>query len=106
MIILPLFHALLGQYFFIPYLTRNVELHVGLRPKDSIYSGGYTAWQDFSIFLKEIGEKKEELPFKFWWGWFGRGTDQQVPVNSQKNRQTIFNKLRKFIKKLFKIFKQ
>ena len=106
LIILPLLHALLGQYFFIPYLTRNVELHVGLRPKDSIYSGGYTAWQEFSLFLKEIGEEKVDLPFRIWWGWFGRGVESVTPNSPKTNRRNIFKKLRKFIKNFFKFFKQ
>lgn len=105
-IILPLFHALLGQYFFIPYLTRNVELHVGLRPKDSIYSGGYTAWQEYSIFLSEIGEEKKPIPLKLWWGWFGRGTEKLTSTKLQKNNLSIFGRLRKFLKNLFKRFKQ
>lgn len=62
-----MFHALMGQYFYVPFFTENIELHIGPRNKKSIYSGGYTAWQD-----------KEEQPKgiipKFWYGWFGRGT--------------------------------
>jgi hypothetical protein len=39
-------HALCGQYFYIPFFTENVELHIGERNKLDKYSGGYTAWQD------------------------------------------------------------
>ena len=62
-----MFHALVGQYFYIPFFTENIELHVGPRNKNSIYSGGYTAWQDEA-------EKPRGIIPKFWYGWFGRGT--------------------------------
>ncbi len=45
-IIFGLFHAIWGQYFYIPFFVENTELHIGPRPKNSIYSGGQTAWQD------------------------------------------------------------
>jgi hypothetical protein len=38
-------HAIWGQYFYIPFFVENTELHIGPRPKNSIYSGGQ-AWQD------------------------------------------------------------
>jgi hypothetical protein len=41
-----LFHAIWGQYFYLPFFVENTELHIGPRPKNSIYSGGNTAWQD------------------------------------------------------------
>jgi hypothetical protein len=28
------------------HFVENTELHIGPRPKNSIYSGGQTAWQD------------------------------------------------------------
>ena len=62
-----MFHALIGQYFYIPFFTENIELHIGPRNKNSIYSGGYTAWQDED-------EKPRGIIPKFWYGWFGRGT--------------------------------
>ena len=43
-IFLGMFHALCGQYFYFPFLIENTELHIGPRPKNSIYSGGKTAW--------------------------------------------------------------
>jgi hypothetical protein len=50
-----------GQYFYFPFFVENTELHIGPRPRDSIYSGGYTAWQDsqekernFQQFLTKI----------------------------------------------------
>jgi hypothetical protein len=88
-VLFGLFHALCGQYFYIPLLTENTELHIGPRPKDSIYSGGYTAWQD-------ADEKSKYRIFpKLWYGWFGRGT---------QNDWKIITRIQKFIKKLLKKF--
>ena len=88
-----LFHAIWGQYFYFPFFVENTELHIGPRPKNSIYSGGNTAWQD--------SEEKEKnfqrfLP-KFWYGWFGSGTKNSLPINNifKKWLASLFNKLRK-----------
>ena len=70
LILLALFHAIWGQYFYVPFLTENVELHIGPRPKQSIYSGGYTSWQD----TDEKRQNLENIFPKLWYGWFGRGT--------------------------------
>jgi len=70
LILFALFHAIWGQYFYLPFLTENVELHIGPRPSNSIYSGGYSSWQN-------PGEKEKSLNRTFpklWYGWFGRGT--------------------------------
>jgi hypothetical protein len=89
LIIFGLFHAIWGQYFYIPFFVENTELHIGLRPTDSIYSGGNTAWQN-----KEEKEKKLNRFFpKIWYGWFGRGT---------KNDVSFVTNFRKFIKKIIK----
>lgn len=69
-ICLGLFHALWGQYFYFPFLVENTELHIGQRPKNSIYSGGQTAWQE-----KEMEVGKRRFP-KLWYGWFGSGTNK------------------------------
>lgn len=63
------FHALIGQYFYIPFLTENSEIHIGPRDKKSIYSGGYTAWQD-NEYIE--ANKKRILP-RWWYGWLGKG---------------------------------
>ena len=63
-----LFQAIWGQYFYFPFLVENTELHIGPRPKNSIYSGGNTAWQD------EKEKNVQRLFPKFWYGWFGNGT--------------------------------
>ena len=68
LIIFGLFHAIWGQYFYIPFFVENTELHIGSRDKNSIYSGGYTAWQD-----SDETNKNRLFP-KLWFGWFGRGT--------------------------------
>lgn len=92
-ILFGLFHAIWGQYFYMPFFVENTELHIGPRPKNSIYSGGKTSWQD-----SEEKEKNLNRFFpKLWYGWFGRGT--------QKNWQ-INDKFNKFIKKILKKMKK
>jgi hypothetical protein len=89
LIIFGLFHAIWGQYFYIPFFVENTELHIGPRPKNSLYSGGYTSWQD-----KEEKEKNlNRLLPKLWYGWFGRGTNGQFQ---------IFNVFGRLFKKLLK----
>ena len=66
-VLFGLFHAIWGQYFYVPFLIENAELHIGPRPKNSIYSGGNTAWQDSE-------EKSKSVFPKFWYGWLGSGT--------------------------------
>jgi len=86
-LLFALLHALCGQYFYIPFFTENVELHIGERNKLDPYSGGYTAWQDEKA--NSIGK------LKLWYGWFGRGT------NNQNNfLQIIFQYLKRLILKL------
>jgi hypothetical protein len=68
LIFFGLFHAIWGQYFYIPFLVENTELHIGVRPKNSIYSGGNTAWQD------EKDQSIDRVFPKLWYGWFGSGT--------------------------------
>ena len=66
-VIFALLHAICGQYFYIPFFVENTELHIGLRPKNSIYSGGHTIWQN-----REEKNIKRVFP-KLWFGWFGSG---------------------------------
>ena len=68
MVFFGLFHAIWGQYFYFPFLVENTELHIGPRPKNSIYSGGQTSWQD----EKDLNIQRV-FP-KLWYGWFGTGT--------------------------------
>ena len=86
-ILLGMLHALCGQYFYFPFFTENTELHIGPRPKDSIYSGGHTIWQNkraYMISRKASSRLKKyrsgtirsaysKFP-RFWYGWLGRGT--------------------------------
>jgi hypothetical protein len=90
-----LFHAIWGQYFYFPFLVENTELHIGPRPKTSIYSGGQTAWQD-----EKQKNVQRQLP-KLWYGWFGSGTSEiwiLTPVKRTFNK-TIQKFLRQFRKK-------
>lgn len=94
LVLFGLFHAVCGQYFYFPFLVENTELHIGLRPKNSIYSGGYTGWQD----KKKLNVKnKFKLP-RLWYGWFGRGIDNNF------NLFNIFQiSIKNFIKKLLRL---
>lgn len=92
-IIFGLFHAICGQYFYIPFFVENTELHIGPRPINSIYSGGQTAWQN----PEEKEKNLNRLLPKLWYGWFGQGTKKGWQFTS------IFQKL---IKKFLKIFQR
>lgn len=83
-----LFHAIWGQYFYVPFLVENTELHIGPRPKNSIYSGGQTAWQD-----KKQQNVQSRMP-KLWYGWFGSGTNDIWIFTPFK--QIIVNTIQKF----------
>ncbi len=92
-IIFGLFHAIWGQYFYMPFFVENTELHIGPRPKTSIYSGGNTAWQ-------EKTEKNVNRLFpKLWFGWFGRGSNKNFNISSR-----FVNLFKKLLKKLRKKF--
>jgi len=86
-ITLGMLHALCGQYFYFPFLTENTELHIGLRPKESIYSGGHTIWQNKRAYIisRQAASKLKKYRFntirsayskfpRLWYGWLGRGT--------------------------------
>ena len=93
LILFGLFHAIWGQYFYFPFFVENTELHIGPRPKNSIYSGGNTAWQDPDEKEKNFSRF---LP-KFWYGWFGRGTKNTWQINTilRSLLKNVFKKLRK-----------
>ena len=96
LIIFGLFHAIWGQYFYIPFFVENTELHIGPRPKNSIYSGGYTSWQD-----REEKEKNlNRLLPKLWYGWFGKGTNEKFKFINSFTR--LFKKLIQKISKQFR----
>lgn len=91
LIFFGLFHAIWGQYFYFPFIVENTELHIGSRPKNSIYSGGNTAWQD------EKEKNVQRFIPKFWYGWFGKGTK-----NNKNILILFFNLLKKKMKKNWK----
>nr|WPV72471.1 hypothetical chloroplast RF90 [Navicula sp.]WPV72628.1 hypothetical chloroplast RF90 [Navicula sp.] len=95
-LIFGLFHAIWGQYFYFPFFVENTELHIGPRPKNSIYSGGKTSWQDSTEKSKTFNRK---LP-KVWYGWFGRGTINEWQISLQLKQ--FVNKIIKKLKKLFR----
>ena len=89
-----LFHAIWGQYFYFPFLVENTELHIGPRPKNSIYSGGQTAWQD-----KKQENVQRRMP-KLWYGWFGSGTsDIWIFTPFKQTLVNIVQKLRRQFRK-------
>jgi hypothetical protein len=96
-IIFGLFHAIWGQYFYVPFFVENTELHIGPRPKNSIYSGGQTAWQE----PKEKEKNLNRLLPKLWYGPFGRGTN-----NSSSLIDNLIRLIKKILKKLIKQFKR
>lgn len=89
-VLFGLLHAVLGQYFYFPFIVTNVELHVG-RKIEGIYSGGNVGWQNPK--QKEIDSKRKFV--RLWYGWFGRGTSPIV--------NPIFPGPKFFIKSFFKI---
>jgi hypothetical protein len=94
-ILFGLFHAIWGQYFYFPFFVENTELHIGPRPKNSIYSGGQTAWQD-------LEEKNGNRFFpKLWFGWFGHGSKNQFQFGNP-----LIKLMKKFLKKLKKQFRK
>ena len=95
-IIFGLFHAIWGQYFYVPFFVENTELHIGPRPMNSIYSGGYTAWQD----PKEKEKTLNRVFPKLWYGWFGRGTNQNTSITTTVTR--LFKKIIKKFRKQFR----
>ena len=94
-IIFGLFHAIWGQYFYFPFFVENTELHIGPRPKNSIYSGGQTAWQD-----PDEKNVNRILP-KLWFGWFGRGSrgNPQFFTGILKLTKKLLKKMRKQFRK-------
>lgn len=91
LIFFGLFHAIWGQYFYFPFFVENTELHVGPRPKNSVYSGGNTAWQD------EKEKNIQRVVPKVWYGWFGReGTGNWKIIKSfRKLIKKIINKIKR-----------
>lgn len=82
-VMLAMLHAVFSQYFYVPFLTYSVELHIGKRPVKSIYSGGYTSWQDDFLFYNI----KFRESMRLWWGFLGRGTKKQREKRKKNRRK-------------------
>ena len=95
LIFFGLFHAIWGQYFYFPFIVENTELHIGPRPKNSLYSGGNTVWQD------EKDKNVQRLFPKLWYGWFGNGTSRNWKILRpfQKLVSNVLKNLRKQFRK-------
>ena len=95
----------------IPFLTENTEIHIGKRPQNSIYSGGYTAWQDGGSKQIEImTNDKKSLKFpRLWWGWLGKRSYLKTINESDYRKQEqnrLKNKRTKGWKKFVRQFKK
>ena len=108
-VIFGLLHATCGQYFYFPFITENAEIHIGPRPQNSIYSGGYTAWQnnkDKRIkWMVRGGKNAWQLYFpRLWWGWLGRGASPLDNESRNKERNYRTKRRKRFIDKRKKRF--
>lgn len=96
-VLLGTLHAICGQYLYIPFFVENAELHIGPRPKTSVYSGGYTSWQD-----REEKEKAIKSVFpRIWYGWLGKRR-----TGNQRFFRFLFNSLRKIVRLSLKKLKK
>ena len=101
LVFLGMLHAVCGQYFYVPFMTENAEIHIGKRPQNSIYSGGYTSWQEGYTKQIEIMSKDRRLFIfpRLWWGWFGKRRSSKA---EQEYRIREQNRLRKRQRKGFR----
>ena len=108
LVCLGLLHATCGQYFYIPFLTENTEIHIGKRPQNSIYSGGYTAWQDGGSKQIEImtrDQKSLKFP-RLWWGWLGKRSYLNESEYKKREQNRLKNKRMKGWKKFVRQLKK
>lgn len=108
-VIFGLLHATCGQYFYFPFITENAEVHIGPRPQNSIYSGGYTAWQNNKDKRIKwiIGGGKNSWQLyvpRLWWGWFGRGASVLDNDSRYKEREYRKKRRKRFVEKRRKRF--
>ena len=104
LVCLGMLHAVCGQYFYIPFLTENTEIHIGKRPNNSIYSGGYTSWQEGGTKQIEIMTKDRKL-FAFprlWWGWLGQNSTNSEQGYRRREQNRLRSKQTKGFKKLIR----
>jgi len=72
-------HALVGQYYYVPFITENTDVHCGPYNK-TLYSGGNQPWRNA---IYDLDNRKKEPKKKF-------------------NLIKFFRRFLKFIKKKFK----
>ena len=70
--LLAMLHAIFSQYFYIPLFVPNMEAHIGKKPKNDRYAGGYTSWQDE---LELFRFRRANL--KLWFGLLGKGPNDR-----------------------------
>ena len=78
--LLAMLHAIFSQYFYCPLLVPNIEAHIGKRPKDSIYTGGYTSWQDEQELFAP-----SRADWKIWFGFLGKSSNDWKHQKKRKN---------------------
>jgi len=83
-IILAMLHAIFSQYFYIPFIVPGLENQTGPRPKNSIYSGGYTSWQDEIDFIEPTVKN-----VKIWFGWLGKGSNDRKRRKRRRKKGKI-----------------
>ena len=110
LVFLGMLHAVCGQYFYFPFIVENTEVHIGKRPTNSIYSGGYASWQEGGAKQIEIMTKtnqKFSIP-RVWWGWFGkRPYISNMKEDEYRKRQQLRARKKRFkgVKKIIRLFK-
>ena len=107
-----LFHAACGQYFYVPFITENTEIHIGPRPRNSIYSGGYTSWQEGIPKHIEFLARNKKRGYRFprlWWGWFGnlkytsdKDEKEWRKGEAKKIKKRVIKRIRRIIRKIRK----
>jgi len=60
-IIYPMLHALVGQYYYVPFITENTDVHCGPYNK-TLYSGGNQPWRNA---IYDLDNRKKEPKKKF-----------------------------------------
>ena len=102
-----------GQYFYVPLLTENTEIHIGPRPRYSIYSGGYTSWQESIVRDREFRSRNKSkggfrLP-RLWYGWFGKSrslSDKKEAERRKRSRKRLKRRQTRWVRKLMRRMKK
>lgn len=106
-----LLHATCGQYFYVPFVTENAEIHIGRRPENSVYSGGFTSWQNNrdrrTAFIAKGGKDGWKLYFpRLWWGWLGKGGSQMDRLDIKAEQEYRAKRSKRALEKRKKRFKR